>query len=105
MVRTFAPNAKGSGIPQVMAAIDLSSNKFENHACVIEKLINIVAKHNRDVANAISRTTTEDVHLFSLLQRGYIDSRYKKNYFIIKEELKKMIGNVERLQESVERIG
>jgi H+/Cl- antiporter ClcA len=28
-VRLFAPNAKGSGIPQVMAAIELSSSKFD----------------------------------------------------------------------------
>ena len=71
----------------------------------LKKLINIVAKHSRDVANALPRTTPEDVHLFSLLQRGYIDSRYKKNYFINADELENMIENVERLQEAVEKIG
>lgn len=37
-VRLFAPNAKGSGIPQIMAAIDLSS---PNHEKSISKLLSL----------------------------------------------------------------
>ncbi len=38
VVQLFAPNARGSGIPQVMAAIELSSPKFGNR---ISKLLSI----------------------------------------------------------------
>lgn len=38
VVQLFAPNARGSGIPQVMAAIDLATPKYEHK---IDKLLNL----------------------------------------------------------------
>lgn len=43
-------------------------------------------------------------HIFELLKRGYIDSRYKKDYVITEEELKALIAKVSNMQEIVETI-
>lgn len=49
-------------------------------------------------------TDKHENHLFDLLKRGYIDARYKPEYFITEEELKALIERVKKMQDTVEKI-
>src|SRR5690606_28842821 len=44
IVRSFAPNAKGSGIPQLMAALELSSQRYEKGISLLLSLRIILLK-------------------------------------------------------------
>lgn len=44
---------------------------------------------------------TEEERLFNILQKSYIDARYKPNYKIVKEDLAKLIQRVEVLESTV----
>ncbi|MDB5137032.1 MAG: hypothetical protein JWP37_3635 [Mucilaginibacter sp.] len=46
----------------------------------------------------------EQVRLFDILQKSYIDARYKPNYNISKEDLVELIKKVENLKEIIVRI-
>ena len=68
--------------------------------------------HNLDKLRQYAKPISEDLynifltpeddpkekHLFDLLKRGYIDARYKDDYWITEEELNKLIAKVERMQ-------
>ena len=45
-----------------------------------------------------------EYHLFELLNRGYVEARYKPDYPITAEELRMLIGKVTRMQEVVGRL-
>jgi hypothetical protein len=48
--------------------------------------------------------TPQEKHLFDLLKRGYIDTRYKDHYEITVEELAILIERVLKLQTIAERL-
>ncbi len=58
---------------------------------------------NRKIATAFPRGEKEDKRLFELLKRAYIDSRYKKDYKITKEELDILSKRVSELKDMVEK--
>ncbi|KAA9038735.1 HEPN domain-containing protein [Ginsengibacter hankyongi] len=47
---------------------------------------------------------SEEIHLFELLKRGYVDARYKNDYSITEEELKKLIDRIYQMQAVVQKI-
>ena len=49
-------------------------------------------------------TSKKEKHLFDQLKRGYIDARYRSDYFITKEELLAILERVKRMQITVEQI-
>jgi len=49
-------------------------------------------------------TSKEEKNLFDLLKRGYIDARYKADYYITKEELSALIERIQNMQKMVEQI-
>lgn len=49
-------------------------------------------------------TSKQERHLFDLLKRGYIDARYRTDYFIDKEELFELIEHVKNMKVIVEKI-
>lgn len=51
-----------------------------------------------------SKNTKEQQRLFDLLQKAYIDARYKKDYVIIKEELEYLANCVETLKRLTEQV-
>ena len=51
-----------------------------------------------------AETDKNEEHLFDLLKRGYIDARYRADYFITMEELILLIDRVDRMQSIVEKI-
>ena len=48
--------------------------------------------------------TPQEKHLFDLLKRGYIDTRYKEHYEITADELTILIERVGKLQAIAERL-
>lgn len=51
-----------------------------------------------------AETDKNEEHLFDLLKRGYIDARYRTDYFITKEELTLLIDRVKKMENIVESI-
>ncbi len=49
-------------------------------------------------------STPQEKHLFDLLKRGYIDTRYKDHYEITADELTILIERVGKLQAIAERL-
>jgi len=47
---------------------------------------------------------SEEIHLFDLLKKGYVDARYKNDYDITGEELKKLIDRIYLMQTVVQNI-
>lgn len=50
------------------------------------------------------RDTKHEEHLFDLLQKGYIDARYKDDYVITEEELSTLIDRVRKMQAIAEKV-
>lgn len=51
-----------------------------------------------------AESNKKEKHLFELLKRGYVDARYRDDYFITKEELAMLIERVKEMKGVVERI-
>lgn len=61
--------------------------------------------HAKELFHAFrAETDKREKHLFDLLQRGYVDARYRKDYSITHEELSTLIERVTRMVPIVERI-
>ena len=52
--------------------------------------------------HSFPRTTPEEERLFILLKKAYIDSRYKLDYSINREELEYLSERVQKLRELTE---
>lgn len=50
------------------------------------------------------RTDSEENRLFKILNDAYIDARYKDDYYIDPQDLKKLISKVDKLEEVVIRL-
>lgn len=50
-----------------------------------------------------AETDKKEEHLFDLLKRGYVDARYRTDYFITSEELSTLISRVNEMVPIVER--
>ncbi|CAG5068014.1 hypothetical protein DYBT9623_00742 [Dyadobacter sp. CECT 9623] len=70
----------------------------------IEELGKQVEKLHPDFATAFPKNTAEEVRLFKLLKKAYIDARYDMNYKIEKEELEYLSDRVKLLKDLTERI-
>ncbi|WP_343538865.1 HEPN domain-containing protein [Sphingobacterium thalpophilum] len=65
------------------------------------------AKHiSQDLYNVFRypRTDSEENRLFKILNDAYIDARYKDDYFIDPDDLKKLISRVDKLEDVVTRL-
>jgi len=71
----------------------------------LEKLDRMVCRIDSRFKEVFPRTTNEEKRLFDLLKRAYIDSRYKLDYAIKKEELEWLGERVGVLRGMVSRLG
>jgi uncharacterized protein len=51
-----------------------------------------------------AETNKKEKHLFDLLKRGYVDARYRDDYFITKEEFEMLTERLKEMQGIVEKI-
>jgi predicted nucleotidyltransferase/HEPN domain-containing protein len=68
----------------------------------LEKLNRQVCKLDFRFKTIFPRTTEDEERLFQLLKKAYIDSRYKLDYKITKEELEYLSQRVEKLRDLTE---
>lgn len=64
----------------------------------LDKLRALTKRLSKSLFEVFPQNTPEEKHLFTLLQKGYIDARYNDSYFITKEELNNLIEKVKKLQ-------
>jgi len=65
----------------------------------LEKLGQMVAAQDPIFLKVFNRSTDKEKNLFDLLQKAYIDARYKKTYRIKKGELEYLAARVKMLQQ------
>ena len=64
----------------------------------LDKLKRYSKRFSQELDAIFPDNTPEEKHLFDLLKRGYIDTRYKDSYEIMAEELTILIERVGKLQ-------
>lgn len=65
------------------------------------------SKHISEELHQIFRhpvADAEEYRLFNLFQKSYLDSRYDDDYFVSEEDLKILIGKVEKLSQTVQKL-
>lgn len=70
----------------------------------LDKLRTFTKDFSKDLYDIFPRNTKEEEHLFDLLQKGYIDARYKDEYVITEEEVKILLERIKILQETTRTI-
>lgn len=70
----------------------------------LDKLRTLAKKFSPALYSVFPSDTKIEAHLFSLLQKGYIDARYSDTYSITVEELDLLIERVKTLQSIAEKI-
>ncbi|MCK4981313.1 MAG: HEPN domain-containing protein [Victivallaceae bacterium] len=70
----------------------------------LEELGKIASTLNLEYKKIFPRKTEIEKHHFSLLQKAYIDSRYKKGYRISRKELEYLSRRVAKLRDLTEKI-
>jgi predicted nucleotidyltransferase/HEPN domain-containing protein len=85
-------------------AVELVFTGYKPNTHSLAKLRKYTWNFSKELASVFPDDTPEEVHLFDLLKRGYVDARYKKDYKITPEELQILIDRVGKLQEIAEII-
>jgi HEPN domain-containing protein/predicted nucleotidyltransferase len=85
-------------------AIVLVFTGYKPNTHNLDKLKRYTRSFSNELVQVFPEDTQEEVHLFDLLKRGYVDARYKKDYIITAEELQVLIDKVGKLQGIAEKI-
>jgi HEPN domain-containing protein/predicted nucleotidyltransferase len=85
-------------------AIILTFTRYKPKIHDIEKLDRQASNLHPDFFTVFPRASDQQKHCFDLLQKAYIDARYKRDYVITKEELEFIAARVQKLQELTKRI-
>jgi uncharacterized protein len=70
----------------------------------LDKLKRYAKRFSEELEGVFPDHTPAEKHLFDLLKRGYIDTRYKETYEITAEELATLIDRVSQLQVIAEKL-
>lgn len=68
---------------------------FKDHN--LEELIKAAKTHTLEITKVFPRNSDEEIRLFNLLLKAYIEARYNRYYTITKEDIKALILRVELL--------
>ena len=63
----------------------------------LEELIKAAKTHSLEITKVFPRDTEEEIRLFNLLLKAYIEARYNKYYATTKEDIEALIPRVELL--------
>ena len=63
----------------------------------LEELIKAAKTHSLEITKVFPCDTEEEIRLFNLLLKAYIEARYNKNYIATKEDIEALIPRVELL--------
>lgn len=64
----------------------------------LEKLYRYAKHYSKDLAAVFPQNTDEEVYLFGLLRKGYVEARYDEKFSITEAELVLLMGRIEQLQ-------
>lgn len=64
----------------------------------LDKLRAYTKRFSQEIFYLFPCSNKEELHLFSLLQKGYIDARYNNNFIVSENELADLIDRVEKLK-------
>ena len=84
---------------QAYIAINWRATGFRPMVHSLEKLHRYALPFSEKVADVFPQNSERELHLFRLLQKAYIDSRYTSEYEVQEDELLCLTGRVGRLQE------
>jgi uncharacterized protein len=70
----------------------------------LDKLKRYSKRFSEELEGVFPDNTPEEKHLFDLLKRGYVDTRYKEDYEITEAELTLLLERVGKLQAIAEKI-
>ena len=67
----------------------------------LQKLMGFSSPFSAELAALFPRNTDEENYLFQLLQRGYIEGRYKNDFIITEEEIDSLTVRVKKLRDII----
>jgi HEPN domain-containing protein/predicted nucleotidyltransferase len=70
----------------------------------LDKLRTFTKEFSKELYEIFPKNTKEEEHLFDLLQKAYIDARYKDEYTINKNEVSTLLERIQTLQQITEAI-
>jgi HEPN domain-containing protein len=68
------------------------------------KLLKMSRDFSPELQAVFPNNSKNEIHLFTLLKKAYVDARYNDKYIITEDELNALIERVKKLQEIAERI-
>jgi HEPN domain-containing protein len=80
----------------------LTGDKPHDHE--LERLNYLLCMESNQFIDVFPYSTKEERECFKLLENGYINSRYKFNYFITNEQLEYLAEKIEDLKEITKEI-
>ena len=86
------------------ATILLVFTNYKPKTHFLDTLGSYAASYDSRFLTIFPQTTDEQKECFKLLNRAYVDARYKKNYTITKEQLEYLASRIKKLHEVTERI-
>jgi len=86
------------------ATISLVFTNYKPKTHFLDTLGSYAASYDSRFLTVFPQTTDEERECFKLLNRAYVDARYKKTYAITKEQLEYLAGRIEKLQSLTEKI-
>ena len=89
---------------QMYQAILLVFNGYKPTTHNLDKLRRYTNRFSIELALLFSREKEGEDHLFRLLLSGYVDARYKEDYTIGEEDIKRLTALVGRLLDIAERV-
>ncbi|MBN9383838.1 MAG: HEPN domain-containing protein [Chitinophagaceae bacterium] len=89
---------------RIYNAIILVHTGYKPKTHNLDKLKRYSKRFSQELDAVFPDNTPQEKHLFDLLKRGYIDTRYKDSYEITAEELTTLIERVGKLQVIAERL-
>jgi HEPN domain-containing protein len=84
---------------RLYACVILVYTDYKPQTHDLEKLDRQACKLDCRFKTIFPRTTAEEIRLFQLLKKAYIESRYRLNYKVTKEDLEYLYGRVKRLRD------
>jgi HEPN domain-containing protein len=70
----------------------------------LAKLVKMSREFSPELLTVFPNNTKNEIHLFTLLKKAYVDARYNDKYIITENELNTLIERVKKLQEIAERV-
>lgn len=89
-------------VERLFAGLGLIFTGYKPKTHSIKEYRNYTKSISEDINNAFCfPPTSEEIRLFNILQKSYIDARYKSDFFIDKSDLQMLINKVEILEKLV----